>query len=95
MIALCWSMAVSRISELASIIKIHTSKVQDHLRSMNLPLPSFEAEQPPSLLLDETIAESRLAVLEATDELHSLMLGPVGVLTSPSVGASQRLRHLT
>ena len=89
------NMAFSRISKLASIIQENTTIVQHHLEANGLPSPSFDASQPTELLGDDEIAASRQIILEATDELHSLMLGPVGVLTSPSVGASQRLRYLT
>lgn len=80
-------MAVSRISELASLINASTAHIDDRLNSKRLPSPSFSPNQPfdPMYLYDEDIAESRQALLEATDELHYLMLGPVGILTSPSV----------
>ena len=79
-------MPTSRISELTSIIAAKTAEIDAYTTSEGLPSPSFDVNNPPRLLSDPRIAASRLAVLEATDELHALMLGPVGILT-PSVGA--------
>ena len=78
-------MATSRISELASIIAAKTAEIDTYTASEGLPSPSFDADSPPRLLLHPHVAASRQAILEATDELHALMLGPVGILT-PSVG---------
>lgn len=41
---------------------------------------------PPHLLAHPEIAQLRQQILDATDELHALMLGPVGLLTTPAVG---------
>ena len=77
-------MAVSRITELASIIAAKTTEIDNYTIAERLPSPSFDADIPPDLLLTPTIAASRQAILEATDELHALMLGPAGILM-PSV----------
>ena len=81
-------MASSRIAELSSLIATHTAKIDASLASRNLPSPSFGPKQPPGLFADEEVTHSRQAVLEATDELHALMQGPVGILTYPSVRRS-------
>lgn len=78
-------MATSRISELASLIAVHTAAVDAYLSSSNLPEPSFSPEFPAQILSEAKITASRQIILEATDELHSLLLGPIGALTSPSV----------
>lgn len=78
-------MGPSRVSELSSLIATHTAKIDAYLDSRDLPSPTFEPEQPLNVFFDEAIAISRQAILEATDELHALMLGPIGILTSPSV----------
>ena len=78
-------MAGSRIAELASLIANSTADIDTHLAAEGLPTPSFDADQPTHLLNDSKIATSRRNIIEATDELHALMLGPVGLLTSPSV----------
>ncbi|TVY82896.1 O-methyltransferase aurJ [Lachnellula suecica] len=69
-------MSSTRIMELASIIHNHTSKVDDYLGSQNLPTPSFDISYPATFSLPPEIQVSRQAVLEASDELTTLMLGP-------------------
>ena len=80
-------MAQSRISELASIIAMNTAAIDVYTTSEGLPSPSFNVDGPPKLLFHPRISASRQAILEATDELHALMLGPVGLLTQ-SVGVA-------
>lgn len=70
----------SRIAELASLIQYHTLKVEDYISFQGLPSPSFDVSMPAQLQLPKAIAESQNKVIEATDELHSLMLGPMGFL---------------
>lgn len=70
----------SRIVELASLIQYHTLQVEDYISSQGLPSPSFDITMPAQLQFPEAIAESQNKVIEATDELHSLMLGPMGFL---------------
>lgn len=65
------------ISTLTSIIAENAAKIESYLVSNNLPTPSFDADIPPNLLFDPQIIEARGAILEATNELHSLMLGPM------------------
>ena len=78
-------MAGSRIAELASLIAKSTAQIDTHLAAEGHPTPSFDADQPTHLLNDSKLTTSRRNIIEATDELHALMLGPVGILTSPSV----------
>lgn len=78
-------MVASRISELSSLIAARTAEVDAYLTSQGLPAPSFDAHAPSHALLDDRIADARRDILEATDELNALMLGPIGLLTSPSV----------
>ena len=86
-------MATSRISELASLIATSTADVESHLASKGLSAPTFDAEVSSHAILDDRIAVSRQVILEATDELHSLMLGPVGILTTPSVCTTLKSNH--
>ena len=79
------SMATSRIAELASIIQASTEKLETHLVSCGLPLPSFDAAIPPVPSLPPGIASYRTAILEATDELHSLIKGPIELVTDRAV----------
>lgn len=90
-------MATSRIAELASIITENTALVDSYIASNGHPTPTFDADAPPRLLLEAAIAKPRQAILEATDELHALMQGPIGIITGQSVRAkhgfgSQSLR---
>lgn len=87
-------MVTSRISELASIIAANTAEIDLYTASEALPSPSFDADSPPKLLFHPRVAAFRQAILEATDELHALMLGPVGILT-PSVGATSPFKLLS
>ena len=80
-------MSGSRIAELASLIANSTADIDSHLAAEGRPTPSFDADQPADLLNDSKFATSRRNIIEATDELHALMIGPVGILTSPSVRA--------
>ena len=84
-------MAGSRIAELASLIANSTADIDMHLAAEGHPTPSFDADQPAYLMNDSKLATSRRNIIEATDELHALMIGPVGILTSPSVRTVQSL----
>ncbi len=77
-------MPLNRIKELALLILSKATDIDDKLNVAGLSTPSFHPQASKSLLQDE-IAESRQTVLETTEELHALMLGPVGLLTSHSV----------
>ena len=77
-------MPLSRIRELASIILDRTVDIDGKLEAAGLSTPSFDPQSTASLLYDG-LAESRALLLEATEELHALMLGPIGLLTSHSV----------
>lgn len=63
----------SRIVQLAATIQEHTAKVDAHLASQGLPPLSFDVDFP---LLPPELEGSRIAVLQATDELTDLMHGP-------------------
>ena len=72
--------ALSRIAELALVIQKHTLKVDEYISSHGLDSPSFDISMPAHLHLPETVQLSSNTVIEATSELHSLMLGPMGFL---------------
>lgn len=78
-------MATSRISELALLIARYTTEVENDLMADGLPCPTFDVDQPPTLVHNPKIAAARQAILEATDELHALMLGPISLVILPSV----------
>ncbi|CAG8948659.1 hypothetical protein HYFRA_00001779 [Hymenoscyphus fraxineus] len=75
-------MAPNKISELAAIIHTETQKVDAFLISQSLPTPSFDVSCPARLPLPPLIRESQEAVLEASDELVALMLGPARSIAS-------------
>ena len=75
-------MAPQRLAELSSIIAANTAKLEEIIASQGLVYPSFEAALPSELLKDHQAIAARQSILEATDELHALMLGPAGILTS-------------
>lgn len=78
----------TKIVELASIIYEHTQKIDTYLTSQNLPTPSFNSAYPPKLSLPLGIQNGQEAVLEASDEITALMLGPAGCIAHQSVRAS-------
>ncbi|KAF2730279.1 sterigmatocystin 8-O-methyltransferase precursor [Polyplosphaeria fusca] len=73
-------MSPSRIVELAGIIQDHTTKVDSYLSTHDLPAPSFDVSYPARVPLPPEIQASQDAVLEASDELTALLLGPAGSL---------------
>ena len=77
----------SRITELAALISTHTNTVEHYLQSNGLHPPSFNVDGPVQLgIKDPKIEAARLAVIEASIELHDLLVGPVA-LTRPEVSA--------
>lgn len=78
-------MAPNRITTLASTIQVETQKVNAFLVAENLPTPSFDISCPARLSLPPTIQASQEAVLEASDELTALMLGPARSIVSRPV----------
>ena len=78
-------MEASRITELSHNIASGVAEINAFLTSHDLPSPSFDPNTPPRLLMDRAVIGLRQQILEATEELHALMLGPVGILTNVSV----------
>ena len=74
------------MDELSSSIVEHVDNINKYLEANRLPAPSFDPDCPQNLLRDSAISASRQAILDATDELHALALGPAGILTNDSVG---------
>lgn len=69
-------MSQSRIAELASAVAQHTQRVDSYLTENNLPQPSFDANGPVHLRLPADIEKSRIAALQASQELNDLLRGP-------------------
>jgi len=71
----------NRISELAEQIHSNTEKVDTYLIAEGLKTPSFDIDAPVKLQLPTEIEQARQAILDSTDELHRLILGPKQYLT--------------
>jgi hypothetical protein len=70
---------MSRILELTEIISSNTRTVDDYLTGFGLPALSFDVTGPPDFpgsSSNEEIKLARRAVINATKELHDLMVGP-------------------
>ena len=70
-------MSSSRIVELGNSIQYNTLKIDLFFSFHGIPTPSFDVDTPLEIDLPDDIKACRATVLEATDELHSLILGPV------------------
>lgn len=68
----------SRILELASAISTSVGSINEYLELKGLPTPSFDPDAPRSL--PDEIDAARNAVLDATLELHDLLLEPADLL---------------
>ena len=68
----------NRILELASVISTSVSSINQYLGSTGLPTPSFDPDAP--RVLPDKIDAARNAVLDATSELHDLLLEPADLL---------------
>ncbi|MCJ1310857.1 hypothetical protein MMC25_004525 [Agyrium rufum] len=70
-------MSSSRISELAALVQSNTAKVDEYLREQKLPFPSFDEDGPLDLKIEsEEVTKARNTAMEASLELHDLLLGP-------------------
>lgn len=78
-------MPPNRLEELVVTIKDSHAVIQDYLSVENQPVPSFEDGISPGLQKNTAAAAARQQLLVATEELHALMLGPIGSFTHPSV----------
>lgn len=67
-----------RIAELANIISSSVSKLQEILAAKNASLPSFDENAP--LELPKEASDIQDAIVDATSELHDLLLDPVSLL---------------
>ncbi|KAK4206754.1 S-adenosyl-L-methionine-dependent methyltransferase [Rhypophila decipiens] len=75
----------SRIIELASRIAANTKKLNDYLVANNLPTPSFDVKGPKANLVPKQEIEvqaARAAIIDDTQELRRLVLGPREYLMS-------------
>jgi hypothetical protein len=81
-------MSTSRIEQLAAEIQQNTAKVSNYIRHHGLTMPSFDVNSPLESVIPkdaDEIEAARLAVIDATQELRDLMLGPREYLMSWTV----------
>lgn len=77
-------MASGSVSQYLSQVEENTKKYLEYFKSRGLPEPSYDEgdgldpQQPPP----SDIIACRDAAVEAADELHHLLLGPLGLLLS-------------
>ena len=71
-------MSTPRIVELSDTIHSSIEAIRDFLRAGDVPFPSFDADAPTAF--PERISAYRDAVLDATAELHDLLLEPLNLL---------------
>ena len=81
-------MPPSRTSELVSIIASNTVTIEEYLKKRGLPDLSFDVRPDSHVQQIKEIAVQRQAILDATDELQALMLGPKGILMSQPVSTA-------
>ena len=67
---------VSRLVELANTIQEKATQLDQYLEANKLPSLSFDHDFP---YLSPEMEKIRMTVLESTDELNDLMLGPQGL----------------
>jgi hypothetical protein len=81
-------MTSSRIVELSTRIAANTTKLNEYLVSHDLPTPSFDIDGPKDNLVPKEELEveaARVAIIDDTQELRRLVLGPREYLMSYTV----------
>lgn len=73
-------MPPARIIALAKDIQDNVTALENYLQLEGLPSPAFTANFPAKLQLPGSIAALLQHALESSDELHSLLLGPMGFI---------------
>jgi hypothetical protein len=72
-------MRANRIVELTTLISENTQKIDDYFVANGLPTLSFDPDAPldfPVPTSNKEIQHARRVVVNATQELHDLMVGP-------------------
>lgn len=67
-----------RIVELAAQISTSVTQLQEQLTAQDAPTPSFAEDSPENLPAD--VSHLKDAILDATAELHELLLDPLALL---------------
>jgi hypothetical protein len=76
--------ATGSVTQLLEKIQASTKVYLDFFKSQNLPEPSYDKGDglDPRNPLPQDVLAAKDTALEATDELHHLLLGPLGLLLS-------------
>ncbi len=70
-------MPPSRVAELAALVQSNTDIVDRYLREHDLPSPSFEENGPVNFGIEsKDVQDARTMAIDASMELHELLLGP-------------------
>ena len=72
-------MSQNRLEELSSIIAAKTKQISECLTAKSFPLPTFDVNGPsklPDTAADEELQQARHELINATQELHDLAVGP-------------------
>ena len=75
-----------RLVQLAQSVLGATESISQRLHERDLPQPSFDADAPRELPVE--LETARQQVLDATQELHQLLLGPAELVHSKTVSTS-------
>jgi hypothetical protein len=86
-------MAQSRIIELARAISENVAAIENAVVARDLPTPTFDPKE--SVIFPAEITVARDVVLDATQELHDLLLGPMSLIQRKSSVRPPNLKHLT
>ena len=79
-------MTASRLASLAALISENSDKIEAYIAQKGFSPVWFDADTSSFWIHDSEISQARQVLLDLTDEMHALMLGPIGALTNPSVG---------
>jgi hypothetical protein len=91
------------IVELANIVASRTTEYNDYLVANNLPIPTHSpSENEIPVEVPPEIDNLRQEAIEASHDLHELLIGPFGVsvtayarVSTPQHAPSNRLNHLS
>jgi hypothetical protein len=72
------------LKELASVIQARVDTLDEALKATNAPQPTLDINGPPALMVPPQFEDTKEDLLEALDELRTLIIGPVANVFSRS-----------
>ena len=75
----------SKLEALAAALAESAKALSNELEVRQLPSLSLEEDHPSELQTVQSLAATRSRILDIAEELQALVLGPVGLLTTPPV----------